>query len=486
MTTPSPLLSFYSFRRDFSYLKYLETKSHFDRLEVGVDRNIKKLIASNEKLAERHLSSDSAISQQLTSGFDRLSARLESVNDSINNLASICEYGFVSVTLSLANLNDSITELVKLTKTPEQTWALEQFSIARDAFRKGLMPEALEHVNRAISGYRGRTGYPLDYRFYMLRGFIHLGSYKNIDAKFVDLNRARDEFLLAARYSGEDSVESTARCIGLAGWCCYCLGNMQEAQAYLRDSVAKNPLDGLSTYDLAKVLLHQGRIEDAMTFFARSIRLDGFFGLKASADDVFLNNKPSMTKAIEDYRKELISDIFALRDECKSIAEKISSLHKYSYIGQVLPATAKVDISDLKSKPIIDLNDELQHFQDLNRVAHTTLGNKKQELKSLVASLRSQKPRTYRDYFAMASFDGKKRDLANLLGLTVCLLTWWIAFSEYGFFGLVGIPLGFALGWGTHLFAKKLDHFFWLRKENKRFEDRQRWIKAAEDALAEI
>lgn len=250
---------FYSFRRGYNYLAYLEKKSHFDRVEIAVDSGIKRLVASNEALASAQLQAISELSSEIRDGVEAVCVSLDAIGRSIDDLKSVCEHGFSQIDLRLNNIDQSLEQLITIAQTPDQTWALEQYSIATDAFRKNLVEEALDYVNRAISGYGGQSGYRLDHRFYMLRGLIKLGSYKNYSPDIVDLEAATDDFLLAAKYSEHDNPKDYARSYGLAGWASYCRGRTKDAEGYLRRSIEANPEDDQSRFELSKVLFHMGK-----------------------------------------------------------------------------------------------------------------------------------------------------------------------------------------------------------------------------------
>jgi hypothetical protein len=240
---------FYHNRPGFNYLKYLEDKSHFDGLKISVRNDIKDLVSSDRELSQNHISvardisesiSDSTdrIVSSLDSGFSNLAVSIDDVRSSVDNLSSICEIGFSVLDLHLTNLNESIRELVRIAKTPDQTWAFEQFEIARDAYRRNLYEESLEYIDRAIDGYKDRSGFKLEHRFHLLRGHIHLGNERNYSLKLVNLNLAYDDFINAAKYAEYDHKPAMAKAMQLAGWTSYCSGNIGNAEKHLLDSLS--------------------------------------------------------------------------------------------------------------------------------------------------------------------------------------------------------------------------------------------------------
>lgn len=93
--------------------------------------------------------------------------------------------------------------LIKLAKTPVQTVAFNHFEIARDAFRQNLLQEALEELQKAISGDHTSPGYKLEWRFHQMVGIIRLG-FADADLAVIDLMQAEQAFLHAARYAKTD------------------------------------------------------------------------------------------------------------------------------------------------------------------------------------------------------------------------------------------------------------------------------------------
>ena len=169
----------YTYRKNNSYRSYLKDKSHVDRIEMAIHTGIKKLVTSNETLAQHQLKVIEKFGIEIPKGFMRISTSLDVIARNIKNLGSVCEYGFTQIDIQLNFIDNSINRLIEIAKTPDQTWALEQYSIAQDALRRNLVEDAIVYVNRAICGYRKRPGYPLDHRFYMFRGLIRLGNYNN-------------------------------------------------------------------------------------------------------------------------------------------------------------------------------------------------------------------------------------------------------------------------------------------------------------------
>lgn len=201
-------------KSNISYGDYLQGKEFERSIRYGIDDQTKQLIASNEQLAREHYEALEHISDGINSGFTILStdiARLqESVDSGFQQIATIFEWGFSEMLVSLGRVNDSLDALIKIAKTPAQTWAYEQFEITRDEFRRGLYHESFESVLRAINGFGSNPGYKTEFRFHFLQGTIRLGSFKNSDPQLVDPldAEAADAYNYEKDFNAEASKEN--------------------------------------------------------------------------------------------------------------------------------------------------------------------------------------------------------------------------------------------------------------------------------------
>ena len=375
---------YYAYSKDFDYRKYLETKSHFDRIEIRVDSGIRKLISSNEDLARSHIQEVRSVGQKIEVGFDRLSISIDAVKSSIDDLRSVCELGFGEIALGLTNIDRSIRELIRVAQTPDQTWALEQYSIAQDAFRRNLFEEAFDYIGRAIDGHGTRSGYRLEHRFYMMRGLIRLGNYKNFDVDIIDLQAAERDFSSAAKYAQHDNSVDCARSYGLAGWASYCNGALERAEEYLRKSVSISSQDGQSAFDLSKVLLNRGKEKEALLYFRKAIEHDFLYGIRAGGDPDFLRYKAGVEAVIGEYRSGLIGDLNNTVQEYRqlNVSDKMTVLAKYNVdLASEKTYLDKVE-SARQSMPIADL-------LDCKKKAPERLGEMQRKVRDLSAALQN-------------------------------------------------------------------------------------------------
>ena len=151
------------------------------------------------------------LDQTVTRGMITIHVDLMSIEGTLDDFSARVDLGFGQLEARLGGLSDLLTDLVQAAKTPEQTWALEQFDIGRDALRKHLYHEAIEHFDRAINGYKDRTGYKLDHRPHHMLGILYRGPFDDFPADLVNLAKAEQAYISAVRYAGADYKEDAAR-----------------------------------------------------------------------------------------------------------------------------------------------------------------------------------------------------------------------------------------------------------------------------------
>jgi tetratricopeptide (TPR) repeat protein len=271
-----------------NYGDYIQGKEFERSIRYGINDQTKQIIASNEQLSRENYKVLEQINEGISSGFTTLSTDIAALHDSIDSgfqhIASIFEWGFSEVLVSLGRVNDSLDALIKIAKTPAQTWAYEQFEIARDEFRRGLYDESLESVLRAITGYGSNPGYKTEFRFHFLQGTIRLGSYRNSSQQIVDTSEAEAAFLRAARYASNDLPAEAARSLLCAGRAAFTQRKNDVALKHSTDAIA---LDGRlveAYFQAAQVYCALGRPKDAIEHLVTAIFYDHNYSIKAASD----------------------------------------------------------------------------------------------------------------------------------------------------------------------------------------------------------
>ena len=332
-------MSNYVYRSNLSYFDYLQAKSFEKSIRYEIKESTRSIIASHEELHSENFE----IICNFSKNIEQLSFVMEGIADEIKELTSIFEWGFSEVLSKLGHINDSLQELIKIAKTPSQTWAYEQFEIARDAYRQCLYEEALEYLSHAINGHGTYTGYKLEYRFHFLLGTIRLGSFQNNSESIINLDGAKKAFLISAKYARTDKPTEAGRAFLCAGWVAYCQGNMEEAQEYTQQAITLYPVLGETHYQMAKILMHCGEPDKALISLKQAIEFDRNYSLKAGADDDFKKYNEKLNSLILKLYKEMLEKT----KRALSILEKeLSNLEKF-HVNE-LSIQQYVDIEKIK------------------------------------------------------------------------------------------------------------------------------------------
>ena len=241
----------------------------------------------------------------LMEGFVVLHSDLSSIGNTVNKLSAKFDWGLARLEAAIGGVNDTLQNLVKLARTPEQTWAYEQFEIARDAFSQRLYPEALEHVDRAINGYLSHTGYKLEHRFHYLCGIIRRGAYTNSSPDIVNLPQAELAYLNAARYAEANYKPDAAQALCAAAWVAYCQDRVNEAVNYATRSIAIFPLPE-TNYLLAKFFFHRGgEAQTALQLFSKALDSDPLYAVRCFDDPDFQTHETDIRALIATRRASI-------------------------------------------------------------------------------------------------------------------------------------------------------------------------------------
>jgi hypothetical protein len=382
----------FAYRDGFDYQSYLEQKSHFDRLELSVDKSISKLIYSTSELTKKGFNNISAdlknIDNNINSGFEQLSVEISKISENIDGLTTVLEYGISELSIRLSQIDNSLESLILLASTPDQTWAAEQFSIARDAFRKYLLSESLDFINKAISGYGNRSGYPLDHRYHMLRGLILLGA--NANTETLNLQSARDSFLNAAKYAKAVSPTDCARAYRMAGWASYCAGEMLDSKKFYLLSLEMNKDDTVSKFEICKPLIALGENNFAIEYFKKAITIDYSFAIRAACENDFLSIKDDITRTIQEVCSEYHCKIVNELDSI-SFAKDTKYLDIAKYVYPYLPKEVIEEFTYLCSLNNSNSLSELKNGLDIvTKVKEKFLDDRNKRLNYLNYEIKSK------------------------------------------------------------------------------------------------
>lgn len=392
----------YTFRKGYDYEKYLEDQSHFDNLASDVDQSIAKLAFSNAEVARLSMEHSAEMTQtivegqqQISQGMDSIRVGIERLDDSIVDLRQSVddvrwaidevrysiESGFQLTAQRLSVIEGVLRDILETVKSPEKTWALEKYDIAKDLYRRELYEDALSYLNDALNGHNDHRGYVFDPRVHMLKGNLLLGDGENFEPDLIDFPAAKECFEEAVKYAkpprdmikGADEKRREelfeprvfARCC--SAWASYVQGNIDEAERTYREAIKEGPNDARSLYYLGKVLAHQNRFEEAEKFLDKAIRVNFFYVAKLSTDTDYLKDRDRFEKRVSDYRVELL-------DRLKSFAEVLCLLRgskekdlfsgnwKYDHIKTL-------DLSQAISARNAEIGPMVSHYDQLKRDA---------------------------------------------------------------------------------------------------------------------
>ena len=309
-----------------AYREYLQHRSFAKGIQWEVSKNALSVVASIEDLKKENVRCSEALRSDMREGFDEVSEKLDQVDSTLNKgfitlhfdlqsiessvreLSAKFDWGIDQLLTAIGGVNDSLATLIKIAKTPEQVWAYEQFSIAHDALRQQLYDDALEHVTRAIEGHQSHTGYKLEHRFHYFLGTIHLGSYTNFSEKMVDLAKAEEAFLNAAKYARAKDPQDTGRALCAAGYAAYRKLQYADAQKHTEHALLAYPQLPEAHYQKAKLAFDQKQAERGLASLRTAIKLDKWYAVKSGLRDGF-------DKALLTYSRPITGLIVSLRDE---------------------------------------------------------------------------------------------------------------------------------------------------------------------------
>ncbi|MBK6973224.1 MAG: DUF1206 domain-containing protein [Sterolibacteriaceae bacterium] len=320
---------YYAFNRNFNYQKYLEEKSHVDRVVLSVDSASQKIIGNTQLIAENLGINAQAISEGFSDvsntigrasygvetaiyavadtvgeGLSQITVDLNSIGENVEMLTSVCEIGFQQLNAATLQSNRLLDEIVTLLEDADRTWARAKFRRAIWCKENKLWHEALENCSNAI----GRD--KLEPRFYFLRGSIYLGE-AGVDPKLVDLDKAEKDFLSCAKFCGTSEPQLKQKALIHAGWAKYCAGKPLEAIGILLDADrifahSRNP--EISFY-LAKCYLHIGDTKKAKQHFQDSIQGGELYAIRAENDQDFIPHIVELRAWMEEKRADLAREI---------------------------------------------------------------------------------------------------------------------------------------------------------------------------------
>lgn len=306
------------FDPDYNTSKHMYGDRISSQISSVIEKSTREKIASDRELAERAISTQAigmenianAVNNQtvqivsklndlevvFVDKMDQVSSDIQDVGKKVDRVADeVIKVGqkidFMHTMLEatsnqLGTLNKSLEELVTIAKTPSQVWAFEQFEQARNAYERHLFDETFDFIERAINGYGDHVGNTLEHRFYMLKGFLHLGGIDVGHHEQVNLQLSQDSFELAARYAKGVNTVDQAFSLRMLGWAYICDGQFDKADVPLKQSISLDtPPDAEAYFLNAKIDCFKGDFNQAKINLAKAIYYNPFYGFKAYNDE---------------------------------------------------------------------------------------------------------------------------------------------------------------------------------------------------------
>ena len=430
LTYPSAIAP-YTFREGYDYKKYLENQSHFDNLATDIDQSIAKLALSNSEVArlstEAVVESQREAASQISHGLDSIRVGIERLDDSIVDLRQSVddvrwaidevrysiESGFQLTAQRLSVIEGVLRDLLEAVKSPEKTWALEKYDIAKDLYRRELYEDALSYLNDALHGHGDHRGYIFDPRVHMLKGNILLGDGENFEPKLIDLDSAKKCFDEAVKYAkpprdmlfGVDESRQEelfqprvfARCS--SAWASFVQGHISEAEREYREAVEEGPNDARAQYYLGKVLAHQNRFDEAEKSLDKAIRINFFYVAKLATDQDYLKDRKRFERKVADYRLELLERLKPFADVlCLLRGPKADSLFaewlKGDRVSWQFSSIRDLDLAHAISNKSAEIGPIVSNYDQLKRgalQAQALIEQAVSAMESRVSSAQSQK-----------------------------------------------------------------------------------------------
>lgn len=236
-----------------------------------------------------------------------ITAELQTIGGDLRQMGATLEWGLNDIISENRQMNRTLEDLLKTAKSPSQTWAFEQFDMAREAYSRGLNKEALESVNNAINGFQGQTGNRLDPRFHFLKGNILLGNKQHHDPETVDVAAAKQCFEDAARYAAGSKDKETrlfaAEAYCHAAFAAYCLDDVDAVASLCKQALTIDPELAEAYYLIAKVGSRRKNESLAFQSVRKALDIDPAYILKFSMDKDF-SGSDVIDNAEQDYVAE--------------------------------------------------------------------------------------------------------------------------------------------------------------------------------------
>ncbi len=321
----------FSYRVHHSYEEYLAQQYLKENMNAVLAKNVREAVGPIEEIYKRNTDRVTAGLTEIQCRIDRTNETLEEISFGLDGIQSTLDVingnvvsGFQALFVKVDELNDSLAHisrgiedinrgidaLVEIGRMPVQTWAYNQYEIARDATRRKLFPEALEAVTLAIRGTALQTGLKIDYRFHQLRGVLLLGipgEPGSLD--ILDLPAAEQSFLLAARYAQHDNAIDAAQALVGAGKAAYADRRLSDAQKHYVASLDTDPKCGEAHYQMARLYVHGNNTKAIQDCLCNAFDIHWSFAMRAAEDAQFTQMTDLVEQCVRSTSNKIVQEI---------------------------------------------------------------------------------------------------------------------------------------------------------------------------------
>ena len=290
----------------------------------NVSEQTRTIVASNEALSRAFQQGFDHVNNTLAEGFGMVGRQLDAVNQGIEELGAIFEYGLgllieqvVIQNQLLSDVLEKLDAMHQTLQTPTLTQAREFYNIGRQRLNKGFLDKALEAFLQAEAKN--------DTDFLIQSALGHLYLYGlNEDCNVVDIVKAEQHFRNAARYAkpeisqlpearkycGEAYLHASIACYAQAheeqhGVKQLSVDTLLQNAAKLAQQATEiySPL-GEGFYQYAKMQALLGDTPQALTSLTQAIKRDRNYCLKTDADRDFDAIRPQIFEVFEQLRQQ--------------------------------------------------------------------------------------------------------------------------------------------------------------------------------------
>ena len=284
-------------------LSALETQNRHAAEQAQSTRELVEQAGARNEL----LQSQNIEMELQTSKLSEVNFNLEALGREMSGVKSLLDWRLSEITGLLSGMKLSLEQLVEIAKTPSQTWAAEQFDIARDAYSNALYDEALTYIENAISGTGSQTGYIMDHRYHFLKARVLFGDGDRRAHELVDFIKSEQAFLKAERYSRIGSDKAMSLCGAALSAC----GQGQDgvAMEHLNNAKKKDNTHPETRYILAKLHFKNNDIDKGESELRAAYDNDIFYVSKSVADAESQNFVNNRDKVIMQFHGDIVGSI---------------------------------------------------------------------------------------------------------------------------------------------------------------------------------